>query len=36
MPAAITYRIFPYYAWRYGERGQRFTQSDSAWLAHLN
>lgn len=31
----ITYRIFPYYRWRYGERGQRFTRSDSAWLAWL-
>ncbi|QDV34791.1 hypothetical protein [Tautonia plasticadhaerens] len=31
----VTYRIFPYYAWRYGERGERFTRSDSAWLARL-
>lgn len=26
---------FPYYAARYGERGRRFTGSDSAWLAAL-
>ena len=25
----------PYYAARYGERGERFTRSDSAWLATL-
>lgn len=31
----VTYRIFPYLQWRYGERGRRFTQSDSAWLAWL-
>lgn len=30
-----TWRAFPYYAWRYGERGQRFTRSDSAWLVTL-
>lgn len=27
---------FPYYAWRYGERGRQFTWSDSAWLATLS
>lgn len=26
---------FPYYAARYGDRGRRFTRSDSAWLATL-
>jgi hypothetical protein len=26
---------FPYYRWRYGDRGRRFTWSDSAWLAAL-
>lgn len=26
---------FAYYHWRYGERGVRFSNSDSAWLAHL-
>lgn len=26
---------FPYYAARYGERGRRFTRSDSAWLATI-
>lgn len=31
----ISYRLFPYLAWRYGERGTKFTQSDSAWLAWL-
>lgn len=31
----VTYRIFPYYAWRYGDRGERFTRSDSGWLARL-
>ena len=31
----ITLRIFPYLDWRYGERGRKFTASDSAWLAWL-
>jgi len=31
----ISYRLFPYMEWRYGERGRRFTRSDSAWLAWL-
>lgn len=26
---------FPYYVWRYGERGRRFTNSDGAWLVTL-
>ena len=26
---------FPYYAFRYGRRGRRFTRSDSAWLVTL-
>ena len=31
----VTYRMFPYVQWRYGERGRKFTESDSAWLAWL-
>jgi hypothetical protein len=31
----VTLRLFPYYGWRYGERGRAFTRSDSAWLAWL-
>lgn len=31
----ISLRLFPYVAWRYGERGEKFTQSDSGWLAWL-
>jgi hypothetical protein len=31
----ITHRTFPYYGFRYGERGVRFTRSDSAFLATL-
>ena len=31
----ISHRAFPYIAWRYRERGRKFTQSDSAWLAWL-
>jgi hypothetical protein len=31
----ITHRAFPYYGFRYGERGVRFTRSDSAFLATL-
>jgi len=30
-----TWRRHPYYEARYGERGQRFTRSDSAWLVTL-
>lgn len=30
-----TWRENPYYAARYGERGMRFTRSDSGWLAAL-
>lgn len=30
-----SWKEFPYYALRYGERGRRFTRSDSAWLAGL-
>jgi hypothetical protein len=30
-----SWRRFPYYALRFGERGERFTRSDSAWLATL-
>lgn len=28
-------RAFPYFIWRYGERGRRFTDSDGAWLVTL-
>lgn len=31
----LTYRVFPYLQWRYGDRGEKFTNSDSAWLAWL-
>jgi hypothetical protein len=31
----ISWRRFPYYQWRYGERGLAFTRSDSAWLVQL-
>lgn len=31
----ISHRIYPYYGWRYGDRGRLFTRSDSAWLAWL-
>jgi len=31
----ITWRQFPYYEQRYGERGLRFTRSDSTWLTTL-
>ncbi|MRG90402.1 hypothetical protein [Polyangium spumosum] len=31
----ISLRLTPYYGFRYGERGARFTQSDSAFLATL-
>ena len=30
-----TWRRFPYYQQRYGERGRRFTRSDSAWIVTL-
>jgi len=30
-----SWQRFPYYQLRYAERGQRFTRSDSAWLASL-
>ncbi len=29
------WQAYPYFAWRYGEHGQRFTDSDSAWLVTL-
>jgi hypothetical protein len=32
----ISLRMFPYLDWRYGERGEKFTRSDSAWLAWLS
>jgi hypothetical protein len=31
----LFWREWPYYAWRYGERGRQFAWSDSAWLATL-
>lgn len=30
-----TLRQVPYYEWRYGERGRRFTWSDSSWIVTL-
>lgn len=30
-----TWHAFPYYEWRYGQRGQDYTRSDSAWLVTL-
>src|SRR3954453_19243534 len=30
-----SWRRFPYYAWRYGEKGAAFTRSDSAWIVTL-
>jgi heme oxygenase len=32
---ARCWREYPYFAWRYGERGWRYTQSDGAWLITL-
>jgi len=32
---ARTWDAYPYYEARFGERGRRFTRSDSAWLASL-
>lgn len=31
-----SWRQFPYYEWRYGQRGAQFTRSDSAWLVTLS
>ena len=31
----VSYRVFPYLDWRFGERGEKFTRSDSAWLVWL-
>ncbi len=31
----VTWKRFPYYEERYGERGRSFTRSDSAWLVTL-
>jgi len=33
--AAWSWERFPYYEWRYGERGKRFAQSDSGWTVTL-
>ncbi|MDQ5853280.1 MAG: biliverdin-producing heme oxygenase [Chloroflexota bacterium] len=30
-----SWQRFPYYAWRFGPRGRRFTRSDSAWIVTL-
>lgn len=32
----ISWQRFPYYKWRFGSRGRRFTRSDSAWLITLS
>jgi hypothetical protein len=32
---ALCWQRFPYYEWRYGDRGKKFTSSDSAWLVTL-
>ncbi len=32
---ARSWQQFPYYEWRYGERGRRFTWSDSSWIVTL-
>ncbi|MBF0290177.1 MAG: biliverdin-producing heme oxygenase [SAR324 cluster bacterium] len=31
----ITWKKFPYYAWRYSDRGEQYTRSDSAWITTL-
>jgi heme oxygenase len=31
-----SWRRLPYYEWRYGERGRRFSWSDSSWLVTLS
>jgi hypothetical protein len=31
-----TWEAFPYYTWRFGERGRQFGWSDSAWLASFS
>ena len=31
-----SWQQFPYFSWRYGERGRRFTRSDSAWIATIS
>jgi heme oxygenase len=31
----LSWERFPYYEWRYGRRGRRFTRSDSAWIVTL-
>jgi len=33
--AAISWRVVPYYAARYGERGWQFTLADSGWMTTL-
>lgn len=33
--AAASWEEFPYYAWRFGDRGRQFCDSDSAWLVTL-
>ena len=34
--AEAAWEEFPYYAWRFGERGRQFGWSDSAWLASFS
>jgi heme oxygenase len=31
----LCWQRFPYYEWRYGDRGRKFASSDSAWLVTL-
>lgn len=32
----VSWRLVPYYGWRFGERGALFAKSDSAWLVTLS
>ncbi len=34
--AEASWEEFPYYTWRFGERGRQFSWSDSAWLVTLS
>jgi hypothetical protein len=34
--AEASWEEFPYYAWRFGERGRQFCWSDSAWLVTMS
>jgi hypothetical protein len=35
LSAKVIWRAFPYFAWRYGERGARFGRSDAGYLVTL-